>query len=129
MKITETLNNTLNYSKDQEGDKHHKAEFYLKDSNITVKVHLMHTRTDFVDVKFGAIGEDVEIPENVGESFMIFATISQILTDHVEKHDIRLLGMTPSTRKRGDIFEKILERTFKDWNVERDASFVLAYKK
>lgn len=90
MKLNETLDNTLNYSKSKSSPNGYYAYFsLLPDSDIGVEVLLIHLRDNKLSVHFTTMGDDIYQIKKKSETFTIFSTISQIVMDHVEEHDIK----------------------------------------
>lgn len=130
MKINETLNQSRKYFKEKIRDRYYEAEFSLdSDLDIYIEVSLMSFSNDSLDVDFSVRGEDSTNPNKSRETYTIFATVSQIVMDHIQEHPIKNIFTTASSKKRADIFEKMLRRLEPDWEIERFGDNVEAERK
>jgi hypothetical protein len=130
MKINETLDNTLNYSKFMGESGEYSVKFSLSPkTDITVKVIIDHFDDETITAMFRTDGNDKYKLKKGRETYTIFSTISQIVIDHVEEHDIKKIVVVADSMKRADIFEKMFKRFGKDWLVNREGLDVEAFKK
>lgn len=93
---------------------------FLSNLNIAVTVKIENIDDSAIIVNFNTIGADKHIEDKGKETFKIFSTISKILMEHVEEHDIEEISILAVSSKRANIFEKLFSRFDDDWQVERN---------
>lgn len=119
MELIETLDNAVNYQKEQIGNTKYAAQFSLKpDIDIEITVELFHGEGILV-VDFYSSGEDVYQVEKGSSTYVIFATIAKIVSDHIDEFNLKYMDLKGTNEKRADIFEKMVRRFGSDWQVYR----------
>lgn len=118
MKIDESFDETIDYTKEWRFDDDYKAEFSLQpEFDILVRVSLQEKK-GVLTVNFVTSGDDKAL--NRGrKTFKIFSTISKIVMDHVREHDIKFIETLAASEKRADVFEKMFKRFGNDWETNR----------
>jgi outer membrane receptor for ferric coprogen and ferric-rhodotorulic acid len=120
MKLNESFEETLNYAKEQIDEDEVQAQFSLQpELNISVIVKIENVDDSTIIVNFNTIGTDKQVEDKGKETFKIFSTISKILMEHVEEHDIEEIKILAASSKRANIFEKLFSRFGNDWQIER----------
>lgn len=132
MKIIESLDSALDFTKTDDTNERMQYSFDLKEEfNLNLKIVVNIAVADYeMFVNFKAEGPDNELSTEKKASFAIFATLVDILDEASRKHKIVTIEGVGDTFKKGLIYEKLFKRfTPENWEVDRKGTAAIAQKK
>lgn len=128
MKLNETFDDAVNYTKKSEGNKSIANFDFKPELDIEIEVDISEIGNAVVMVNFFAFGPDKEKQDKGQTTYKIFSTITQIIQDHVEEYNIEKISTIATNDKKADIYEKLLNRFGNGWEVYRQGTDVKAVK-
>jgi len=131
MKIKESLDNVADYIKTG-----HHPNFSYKfslmpefDIDISCRINHVEMRLgDIIDIEFDTRGQDVEAEKGNKSTFKIFATISEIVQNHIKEYPVIEVKCSALTRTKFDIYKKLFERLGSEWDIKQNRPELTATK-
>jgi hypothetical protein len=134
MKLKESLDSALNFTKTDDTNDRIQYSFNLKEEfnlnlEINVIISFVGPRKSGVIINFNSVGSN-DLSTEKKASFAIFATLVDILNEVNRHYDVKYIQAHGDTLKKGHIYEKLFERfADENWEVDRKGTDVNAQKK
>jgi ribosomal protein L20A (L18A) len=126
MKITESLDRVADFTKGGRGPTYFYKFSLRPELNIDINTNILN-RDDgrVIEIAFDAEGEDVFSQKNNKSTFVIFATLTEIIQKHVREHNVKKILCSSFSQTKLDIYEKLFKRFGSKWNVERNSGQII----